>query len=376
MTGTSTNSAPAVVAGRIEIRPAGEADNDGLLALTKVTPMGGTIALRIDRDPDFFALLRMRGESVVYVAVRGREVVGCISAALRTAYIAGVPETTAYVGDMKVHPRFSGSRVALRLIQALEAYLRSAGIDLCFSVVADGNQRAMPLFEGRLGIPRWVPLGRFLVDEFAPSPFKGSSGRYSIETAQASALPAIVELLDRFHRSRQFAPRLAEDESGRALSNQSEEPFPRTLVALSGSNVVATLTLCDASAAKRNVLLNAPPLLRGALTFLRVAAVPFPGFRVPRMGDSLKLLSVRYAACEDGHALALKALLKFGQAEVFRHRYTFLSLGLHERDPLRSLVSGIPKFSFSSLGFATSLTSPGRLARLAEGVPFEDFALV
>ncbi len=376
MTGTSTNSAPAVVAGRIEIRQADEADNDGLLALTKVTPMGGTIALRIDRDPDFFALLRMRGESVVYVAVRGREVIGCISAALRTAYISGVPETTAYVGDMKVHPRFSGSRVALRLIQALEAYLRSAGIDLCFSVVADGNQRAMPLFEGRLGIPRWVPLGRFLVDEFAPSPFKGRSERYSIEPAQASALPAIVELLDRFHRSRQFAPRLAEDEIARALSNGAEEPFPRTLVALSGSKVVATLTLCDASAAKRNVLLNAPPLLRGALALLRVAAAPFPGFRIPRMGDSLKLLSVRYAACEDGHAPALRALLKLGQAEVFRHRYTFLSLGLHERDPLRSLVVGIPKFSFSSLGFATSLTSPGRLARLAEGVPFEDFALV
>src|ERR1700730_7829371 len=78
--------------------------------------MTGTIALRIDRDPDFFALLRMRGKSIVYVAVRGREVIGCISSALRTAYVSGVPETTAYVGDMKVHPRFSGSRITLPLI--------------------------------------------------------------------------------------------------------------------------------------------------------------------------------------------------------------------------------------------------------------------
>ena len=172
--------------------------------------MAGTISLRIDRDPDFFALLRMRGESIVFVAVRGREVIGCISAALRTAYISGVPETVAYVGDMKVHPRFSGTRIALRLIQALEAYLRSAGIDLCFSVVADGNQRAMPLFEGRLGMPRWVPLGRFLVDGLVPSPFKGRSERYSIEMAESADLPAIAKLLDRFHSSRQFAPRLAE----------------------------------------------------------------------------------------------------------------------------------------------------------------------
>jgi predicted N-acetyltransferase YhbS len=246
-TRTSTNSAPAVLADRIEIREANEADNEGLLALTRATPMAGTIALRIDRDPDFFALLRMRGESIVYVAVRGREVIGCISAALRTAYISGVPEMVAYVGDMKVHPRFSGSRIALRLIQALETYLRSAGIDLCFSVVADGNQRAMPLFEGRLGIPPWVRLGRFLVEGLVPSPWKGGSKRYSLERAQSAALPAIVKLLDDFHRSRQFAPRLAEDEITQVLSNRAEDPFPRTLVARSGSNVVATLTLFDAS---------------------------------------------------------------------------------------------------------------------------------
>ena len=144
---------------RVEIREANEADNEALLALTRATPMEGTISLRIDRDPDFFALLRLRGEGKVLVASRGCDVAGCISAALRTVYVGGVPETIAYVGDMKVHPKFSGSRVALRLIQALERGLRLAGIDACFSVVAEGNQRAMPLFEGRLGIPRWTPLG-------------------------------------------------------------------------------------------------------------------------------------------------------------------------------------------------------------------------
>jgi predicted N-acetyltransferase YhbS len=365
-----------MMSGSIEIRPATRADNEGLLALSRATPMAGTIALRIDRDPDFFALLRMRGESIVYVAVRGYEVIGCISAALRTVYISGAPETAAYVGDMKVHPRSSGSRIALRLIQALEAYLKSAGIDVCFSVVADGNLRAMPLFEGRLGIPRWISLGRFLVDGLLPSPRKGRSHRYSIEVAEPDVLPAIANLLDRFHSSRQFAPRLAEDEIARVLSSGSEEPFCRTLVARSGSNLVATLTLTDVAAVKRNVLLDAPSLLRGALTLLRIVAAPFPGLQVPRIGHSLKLMNVRYAACEDGHAPALQSLIRLARADAFRHRFSFLSLGLHERDPLRSLISGIPRFTFSSLAFATSLGSPARLTKLADGIPFEDYALV
>src|SRR3984957_8348684 len=99
--GAPPMSAPALLRDRVEIREAGEADNEGLLTLTRITPMAGTISLRTDREPDFFALLRLRGKSKVFVAVRGREVVGCLSVALRTAYISAVPQTIAYIGDMK-----------------------------------------------------------------------------------------------------------------------------------------------------------------------------------------------------------------------------------------------------------------------------------
>jgi hypothetical protein len=308
--------------------------------------------------------------------VRGREVIGCVSVALRTAYISEVPETIAYLGDMKVHPSFSGSLVAARLIKALETDMRLAGIDVGYCVAADGNHRVMPLFAGRLGMPRWVPLGRFLVNGLVPSPFKSYSKRYLIDAAQVADMPAITTLLDRFHRSRQFAPQLREDEIAQILSASPEEPFPRTFVARREQRVVATLTLCDTGPMKRNVLLNAPALLKAALALLRVAAAPFPGVHVPRMGQALRLLSARYAACEDGHHAALEALLALARAEAFRHRFTFLMLGLHERDPLRSLVRRIPRFTFSSLALATSLGDPGGLEKRVEGIPFEDYALV
>jgi predicted N-acetyltransferase YhbS len=369
-------SAPRALHARIEIRPADEADNQGLLALTRITPMAGTISLRIDRDPDFFALLRLRGTSKVFVAAREGQIIGCVSVALRTAYISGVPETIAYIGDMKVHPSFSGSLVAMRLIKALEADMRRAGIDLGFCVAANGNHRVMPLFGGRIGTPRWIPLGRFLVHGLMPWPCQGYSKGYTMETAQVADLPAITTLLDRFHRSRQFAPQLQEDEISQTLSTSLEQPFPRTFVARRGQCAVATLTLCDTGAAKRNVLLNAPGALKVALALLGAAAAPFPRFPVPRMGQALRLLNVRYAACEDGHHAALQALLAMARTEAFRHRFTFLMLGLHERDPLQSLVRGIPRFTFLSQAFATSLGDAGGLEKCVEGIPFEDYALV
>ena len=216
-----SKSVPAMLRDRVDIREADEADNEGLLSLTRITPMDGAISLRIDREPDFFALLRLRGKSKVFVAARGRQIIGCISVALRTAYISGVPETIAYIGDMKVHPSFTGSRVAARLIKALEADMRVAGIDTGFCVAADGNHRVMPLLEGRLGMPRWVPLGRFLVSGLVPSPFKRYTKRYLIGAAEPADLPAIATLLDRFHRSRQFAPQLQEDEMAQITFHSS-----------------------------------------------------------------------------------------------------------------------------------------------------------
>ncbi|HEY6341604.1 MAG TPA: GNAT family N-acetyltransferase [Bryobacteraceae bacterium] len=373
-----TASAPAFLRERIEIREASETDNEALLALTRATPMDGTISLRIDRDPDFFALLRLRGASRVFMAARGREVVGCISAALRTVYVGAVPETIAYVGDMKVHPKFSGSRVAVRVIQALEADLRANGIDVCVSVAAEGNRRAMPLFEGRLGLPRWTTLGRFLVDQLLPTPFQGRSKHYRIETAQPADLAAIAALLDRFHRSRQFAPQLADIEIADTLSAGG------TFVARHGRQIVATLTVSDMGPMKRNVLLDAPAVMKGSLALLRFGTAPLPGFVVPplrgfivpKFGDALRLLSVRHAACDAGHQAALAALLRRARVETLRRRFTCLAVGLHEHDPLRSLVRGIPRFTFTSLAFVTSLGSSGRLKELTQGIPFEDYALV
>lgn len=369
-------SLSAKVHQHIEIREATEADNQSLLALTRATPMAGTIPLRIDRDPDFFALLRMRGAGKVLVAVSGQEVVGCISGAMRVVYVCGVPETVAYLGDMKVHPRFSGTRTVLRLLQRGADYLRSIGIDLCFSVVAAGNLPAMTLFAGRLGIPKGIQLGKFLVHELIPLPVGAREQKYSIEPAQPSDLPAITSLLDHFHRSRQFAPQLSEDDLAATFSAGGENPFSRIFVARSGSRIVATLALHDTSEVKRNVLLGASVPLRCALAVLRGATAAVSGFSVPRIGDPVKVIYARFIACEEGYSEALRALLSMARAEVFRRRFTFLVLGLHERDPLRSIVRGMPRFTFSSVALAASLANSSRLESLASAIPYEDYALV
>jgi hypothetical protein len=67
---------------QIKIREATEADSVALVPLTRATPMGGRIALRIDREPDFLAAQRARGNAAVNIAPYEQQVIGFLSAAI------------------------------------------------------------------------------------------------------------------------------------------------------------------------------------------------------------------------------------------------------------------------------------------------------
>ena len=61
------------------IRIAIPGDNKKLVALSKLTPMDGNISICIQRDPDFFSLLKKKGCPQVFIAEENNEIIGCIS---------------------------------------------------------------------------------------------------------------------------------------------------------------------------------------------------------------------------------------------------------------------------------------------------------
>jgi hypothetical protein len=65
----------------------------------------------------------------------------------------------------------------------------------------------------------------------------------------------------------------------------------------------------------------------------------------------------------------LPSTIAEARVEAFRRRFTFLSMRLHERDPLRIVVAGIPRFTFTSRAMATSLIKTNRVKSLVNQVP-------
>ena len=62
---------------------------------------------------------------------------------------------------------------------------------------------------------------------------------------------------------------------------------------------------------------------------------------------------------------------------VYEKDYSFVSIGVHEKDPLNKCFSGIFKLTFKSVGMLLTIQNNQLLIeKVKQGIPFEDYSLV
>ncbi len=359
------------------IREAIPDDNEDLIALTKSVPMDGWISLRIDREPDYFRLLNMRGEGKVLVASIAGRIVGAISVAYRTVYINGRPVRAGYIGDLRVHPRYSGSRITYNLLHSLHAYVKSLAVDIYFIVVAMGNHKVRGLIEGRFDFPKFQSVGTFYVYEILPLPYDMRYSTYEILDAPPTDIYDIHALLNEFNSRFEFGSFLSDSDLEKELSILSSHNDTGFIEAKNNTGIVAAVSLIDTSSFKRNVIITMPAYLRYMISFLNCIGKTIPIPPLPRIGEPVNMLYIRHAAYVKNNPEALQSLFSYVRSYAYRKKYSFVTIGFHERDPRKKMLRFFPKFTFHSEGFATSLRGDEvTLQKIRDGVPHEDFSLV
>jgi GNAT superfamily N-acetyltransferase len=368
----------------ITVREAEQADNPGLLALTRATPMDGRVSIRIDRDPDFFALVRLRGRGKTFVAIVDGRIVACFSVTYRTVFVNAQPRTIGHMGDLKLDPRHRGQRVLFRILRAAFDYMDTQDVNMYACVAARGNERVMSLLRSRLFLPEWRSAGNFRVYQMLPAFFRRrdpAGGRYAIALAGNSEIAAVCDLCNGFNASYQLAPVL----DGTALrapeTPPSVQPPCRVFTARHDGAIVATLSALDLANVKQIYVAGVSSPMRFLLRALGAARRFIPRLAVPQMGAPLKALFLRNAAYAPGHGEALRALLAHIRHLAFREGYSLVTIGIHEHDPLGFMVSGVPRYAFqSTLLLATRpgpniARDPALIDSVLGGIPAEDFSV-
>ncbi|GAA5125172.1 hypothetical protein [Alloalcanivorax gelatiniphagus] len=307
------------------IRPAHPDDNAAILALLESTPQEGAVSLNFERRPDYFRGARVSCEEPdVWVACpgdAGEQVDAVYNIGWRRLWVNGEVQRVRYAHDLRIDPRCRNGLLLHRLFRHLRRRL-TAGEWMHTVILRDNHTSLATVASGRAGLPVYYPSGTIETSLiYTGRRRRPASEGATVRLATAADLPAMLSLLHREGRRKQFFPYYETlDPSG-------------FLVACRGEQLVGLLGFWDQKDIKQTRVLN----YRGGLAWLRplynLHSRVRGGFRLPPPGGYLSYLTLHTAVVADNDPLWLRALLDQA-VTLFHGRYDALVCGFFNDDPL------------------------------------------
>ncbi len=349
----------------IRYRLATNEDNQQLIELTAASGMMGEIALRIDRKPDFFKLLKLRGKSKVFVAVDGNTIIGSVCVSLQSVYIGGEIFPIQYIGDFKVAELYRNKGVGLQLCNQLANYLVSIGADLAFLNVSKGNSKPFSFFKNRRNIPDFENIGIFNIHQFIGKKRKSIHHQYRVELTPVT--DELITFLNAYFSKYELGSVITKEklEGANLFTIQHKD------------NIIAAMCLMDTMNIKQNVVTKLSWKMKCLLKFMnafhRISGIS----KMPLMNEPVRMMYIKYLAVNNHEKQLVKLLVNYARNIVYESSYSFVSIGLHEKDTLNTCFSGLLKLTFNSVGMLGSIKDNRSLIqKVKQGVPFEDYSLV
>ena len=349
----------------IEYRIATIDDNQQLIELTADAGMAGEIALRIDRNPDFFKLLELRGDSLVYVAEEHQKIIGSLCVSLQNVYINKVLTPVYYIGDFKVARSARSRGIGLNLTNKVASYLMSIGADLAFLNVSKGNSRPFTFFKDRSVGTDFESIGGFNIYQFVGKKKITPHREFKIESTEIS--DDLISFLDTGYQKYELGTHITEEKL------KGTDMFT---VRQNGS-IKAAMVLIDTMHLKQNIVTRISWKMNVLLKLANTLSPLLGISKMPILNQPVNMIYIKYLALEEGSEHLLKLLINNARNIAYKKSYSFVSLGLHEKDPYNSYLSGMMKFTFNSVGMLSSIKKSTTLVnKIKEGIPFEDYSIV
>ncbi len=348
----------------IQYRLATNDDNQQLIELTASSGMDGIIALRIDRNPDFFGLLNLRGDSKVFIALEYDRIIGCLCVSAQQVYVGGQIVPFQHIADLKVEKAFRNKGVGLQLCNELAEYLLSIDADLAFLNVAKGNKKPLSFFKNRPNIPDYDDIGEFNIYQFIGKKRKPFHPQFVVEPSYVD--DELITFLNKHY---------SKYELGSVITDEKLRGADIFVVRLQ-KETIAAICIMDTMHLKQNVVTNLSWKLKYILKFLNAASEILGISKMPLINEPVRMINIKYLAVNNCEKSLVKLLINYARNIAYEKSYSFVSFGLHRKDSLISCFSGLTKLTFNAVGMLISIKDNRTLIeQVKQGVPFEDYSL-
>jgi hypothetical protein len=362
---------------RFTFSVAGPADEPDLRRLVGETVMPGSIAIRFEREPDYFMGCGVMGDVCDVLIARhvpDGELAGVVCRSERDVFVNGRVRRVGSIGQVRVG---TGHRGRWLLHRGLPLLWQLGPADLLYwGVVARENPRARAVMlerrpPGRARARRLSCLTTHALllrrghGAWRPA---GLPGGVMIRGARSEDLEALVGFLHRTGPRRQLFPVWSTDDftAGRTTRGLALEDIG---LAWRGHEVVGTLALWDQTGFKQDVVHAYPPLLRRLRPAWSVLAGTVGAPTLPPESGRIPSAFAALACVKDDDRRVMRALLEWVGARAAGRGLDFLLLGLADEDPLLASVGWWPHITYRSDLFCVSWAEQVPGGQLDERVP-------
>jgi hypothetical protein len=251
----------------------------------------------------------------------------------RECFIDGEPRLLAYLGALRVAPRYRHKLSVLKGgFTAVQQLLHEEhATPYALTAIAADNHVALRLLGANLqGLPSYRPLKSF--STFALRP-RSASARPAVEHAQAGDLSAIAACLDRSYREYQFAPvwHTRDLADPKLCPGLKPDDF---LIVRRGTDIAACVALWDQGAFKQTIVDGYAGRLARLRPVINLAAPLLNTPRLPAAGEALQQVYLSHLAIPDDDGNTFHVLVDAALAEAHRRGHALALLGLATRHPL------------------------------------------
>lgn len=324
------------------VRRAGPADNAALCEVVRKVHMHGALDVTQERDPDFFALLRMHdAEHEVWVIEnRAGSIGACGSVVVRPGWVNGAVRRVGYLSDLRVVPGHRAARgLSTGYRKVLEHVRDTMGADLFYTVIFDDNELARRTLVERKGARRSVQPDYAVMTPFNMTsvqftrPKKGPSR--PIRRATTNDLDALVAFLSSRAKTRVMGEVLDEARLVRRFELWPDFGIESFFLAHdAGGRIIGTIAPWNTHAFKRTRVLGYHQHMRWVKMAFDLGAAVFRYPPLPDPDDCFDFAFLSHVEVDD--PAVFRDLLLAAYGALRPERLHFLSAMIPVGDPLAS----------------------------------------
>ena len=311
-------------------------DEPEIRALVGSLAMPGTVSIRFEREPDYFLGTTVQGDPCdVLIARHGPsdELAAVMVRAERRVFLDGQEARVAYIGQIRIAPRFQG-RWLMQRAQLAVAQLHDRSLPY-LGVIASDNPIALGTITGRRppGSPNVTRVARLHSLAFVLHDRLSRSGStLPVAWGDSIHLDEIMAFLRTAGSRRQFFPVIDREQltDGRTYRGLRLEDLQ---VVRRDGEIAGVLGSWDQSGFKQEMVAAYSPRLRRLRPGYDLLARVLGGSRLPREGEPVRTTFGCLHCQSDDDPDVLKALLKGARERARRQGAAFFMLGFDERDP-------------------------------------------